>query len=77
MVENKGISIWFFIGSLLLVYGIIIFIANLFEAMYSTFGRNVVLKELDFGIWWGILLIIVGLVYFITFRPWKKKSPAA
>jgi len=77
MVENKGISIWFFIGSLLLLYGIIITVANIFEAIYSSFGRNVVLKELDFGIWWGLLLIIVGLIYFINFRPWKKKSSVA
>jgi len=74
MVENKGISIWFFIGTQLLIYGIIITIANISEALFSTFGRHVVLENLHFGIWWGFLLIIIGLVYFISFRPWKKSK---
>lgn len=74
MVDNKGISIWFFIGLLLLIYGIIITIANIFEALYNTFGRNVELKSLHFGIWWGALLVILGIVYVIGFRPGKKKE---
>jgi len=74
MVENRGISIWFFIGSLLLIYGIIITFSNIAEAMFSAFGKKVVLGNLNFGIWWGFLLIIIGLIYFISFRPWKKKD---
>ncbi len=74
MVENKGVSIWFFIGSLLLIYGVIITLSSIAEAMFSTFGRKVVFANLHFGIWWGILLIIIGLIYFITFRPWKKSK---
>jgi len=74
MTENRGIAIWFFIGILLLIYGIIITVANIFEALYNSFGRNVELKNLHFGIWWGILLIILGLVYSITFRPVKKNK---
>jgi hypothetical protein len=73
MVGNKGISIWFFIGSLLLIYGVIITISNIYEAISPTMERHIVLKNLNFGIWWGILLLIIGLVYFINFRPWKKK----
>ncbi|HEY9165775.1 MAG TPA: hypothetical protein VIS48_06390 [Candidatus Kryptonia bacterium] len=74
MVENKGISIWFFIGSLLLLYGIIITVSNIFEALYSSFGKQVVLRNLHFGIWWGLLLIVIGTIYFVNFRPWKKKK---
>jgi hypothetical protein len=74
MLGNKGISIWFFIGTILLIYGIIITAANIVEKISPTLERQVVLKELKFGIWWGILLIAVGLTYFIGFRPWKKKA---
>jgi hypothetical protein len=74
MIGGKGISIWFFIGSLLLIYGVIITAANVYEAIHPTMERVVVLKELNFGIWWGVLLIVIGLVYFIGFRPWKKKN---
>lgn len=72
MVENKGISIWFFIGTLLLLYGIIITGANIYEAYYPSFARRTVLEDMHFGIWWGILLTILGVIYFIGFRPWKK-----
>jgi len=74
MVENKGVSIWFFIGSLLLIYGVIILLSNIAETFFRAFGRHVVLGNLHFGIWWGFLLIIIGLIYFITFRLWKKKN---
>jgi hypothetical protein len=77
MVENKGISIWFFIGTLLLIYGIIITASNYAEVEFGAFGRKVVLADVHFGLWWGILLIVIGLMYFMVFRPWKKRNPAS
>jgi hypothetical protein len=74
MVGGKGISIWFFIGSLLLIYGVIITIANVVEIISPTVGKQPVLSELHFGVWWGIVLLIIGAIYFIGFRPWKKKK---
>jgi hypothetical protein len=74
MVGNKGISIWFFIGTLLLIYGVIITAANIYEYIAPSMERVVVLKEINFGIWWGLVLLAIGLVYFIAFRPWKKKK---
>ena len=74
MVGGKGISIWFFIGSLLTLYGVIITIANVVEVINPTIGKQPVLSELNFGVWWGILLLVIGLVYFFSFRPWKKKN---
>lgn len=73
MVGNKGISIWFFIGTLLFIYGVIITAANVYEYFAPSVSNTVVLKEINFGIWWGILLLIIGAGYFIYFRPWKKK----
>jgi hypothetical protein len=74
MVGGKGISIWFFIGTLLLIYGVIITIANVVEMISPTTGKQPVLSELNFGVWWGVLLLIIGLAYFIGFRPWKTKN---
>jgi hypothetical protein len=74
MFGGKGISIWFFIGTQLLIYGFIIFVANVWETYHPTMHREIVLKGLNFGIWWGLLLLVIGLVYFISFRPWKKKK---
>ena len=72
MVDKHNLSIWFIIGSLLLIYGIIIFVSNMYEWLFPSETSTIVLSELHFGVWWGVLLIIIGLVYFIAFRPWKE-----
>ncbi len=74
MSAQHRISIWFFIGSLLLIYGVIIFSSNVYEYFSPSQTHTFVLSELHFGVWWGALLIIIGLVYFIGFRPWKNKE---
>lgn len=66
MHEQKGmISIWFFIGMILLVYGAIITLASLFIAPPST----IVLADLHAGVWWGAIMFFIGLFYTIRFRP--------
>jgi hypothetical protein len=69
MHGEGGISIWFFIGSLLTVYGLLITGAELLG-----FGRHegVVLAELRAGLWWGLLLLVLGLIYTIRFRPGRN-----
>jgi hypothetical protein len=74
MTEKNSVSIWFFIGSLLLIYGIVIFGANLLDTFSPAGGRTVVLQELHFGVWWGLLLIVIGGFYFIHFRPWRRRE---
>ncbi len=72
MIGRHKISIWFIIGLQLLIYGIIILISNIYDYI-SPFAQNtIVLSELHFGIWWGAILVIIGLIYFFSFRPWKK-----
>ena len=64
------VSIWFFIGTLLLLYGALIFGAGLHELSAPP---NVVLANLHAEIWWGALLLALGAFYFFRFAPWKKK----
>jgi hypothetical protein len=59
------ISIWFFIGAILTVYGAIILVSNLVMAP----PPGVMLAELHAGAWWGGVLFVVGLFYTIRFRP--------
>ena len=66
------ISIWFFIGVLLLVYGVLILGAGIYDLMNPA-AHPVVLSELHAGIWWGSLLIVLGVVYSLGFNPWKAK----
>jgi len=66
------LSIWFFIGVLLVSYGILILGAGLYELSSPPPPEHrVVLSELHAGIWWGALLLIIGLFYSVRFRPGK------
>ncbi len=75
MHEEHGLSIWFFVGLMLTVYGIIILIANI-QALFSPVkNANVVLAGLHSGIWWGALLIVLGLLFLILHWPGKRSVP--
>jgi hypothetical protein len=70
MGGKNSISIWFFIGSLLGIYGVLILGAGLYE-LVSPPDRPVVLGQLHAGIWWGVLLVALGVLYAVKFRPGK------
>ena len=74
MVGKRGIQIWFFIGALLLIYGVSILGENIYELFNPSAGPDTVLKELHFGLWWGVLLTIIGLIYSIRFRPRRSNA---
>ncbi len=65
------LTIWFFIGILLTCYGVLILGAGVYE-LYVPPVNPPVLANLHTGIWWGGILLIIGLFYFIKFYP--KKS---
>ena len=80
MSEHKHfISIWFFIGLLLGVYGVLIVGSGIYELMVSppvvaqgAIALNVA-ANLHAAVWWGALLLVLGLVYAVNFRPGKEK----
>ena len=67
--EKKTFSIWYFIGLLILIYGILILGAGLAELSSPS---PVVMTELHVGIWWGAFRIAIGLVYVYCFRPGRQ-----
>jgi len=73
MHNDRQIPIWFFIGSLLTLYGVLILGAGIYYGYLNPPPRElrVALWEKHVDIWWSLLLIIVGLVYVIMFRPGK------
>ena len=68
MSFKREISIWFFIGISLVVNGALVFGAGIYELFYPP-ANPVVLFRLHAGIWWGAILLIVGLVYTFKFLP--------
>ncbi len=70
MAERTAqISIWFFIGVLLAIYGAIILAAGLADWNHPA---GVVLANWHVGVWWGALMLVVGGVYAWVFAPGKK-----
>ncbi|HEY7307135.1 MAG TPA: hypothetical protein VH601_23630 [Bryobacteraceae bacterium] len=71
MHNHGSVSIWFFIGALLTTYGVIITAAGIHE-LSSPPANPPVLSSLHAGIWWGAVLLVIGLIYFVRFFPRKK-----
>lgn len=69
--KEHYISIWFFIGALLTVYGALITGAGIY-GLFVPPAQPVVMGHLHAGVWWGVLLLAVGLVYVVNFRPGRK-----
>jgi hypothetical protein len=65
---TQPISIWYFIGLLLTVYGVLITGAGIYDYMAGV-QRDTVHAELHAGIWWGALLLVLGLIYVYFFSP--------
>ncbi len=70
MHGKEFISIWFFIGVLLTAYGILITASGIY-GLFSPPEHEVVLARLHAGIWWGAVLLLIGVVYTIKFYPRK------
>jgi hypothetical protein len=73
MAEGTGrgerFSIWFFVGVLPLLYGLILFPYGIYEALGHE--APTALHELHPTMWWGLLLLLFGAFYVIRFRPGK------
>lgn len=68
--QEHQVPIWFFIGGLLAIYGVMI----LGYGLFGPAERTVALAHLHADIWWGALLLIIGLIYCIKFWPGRTRS---
>lgn len=74
MTFKEEISIWFFIGVCLLVNGVLITGAGLYEWLVQPPAHRVVLYNLHANAWWGGLLFILGVIYCRHFWPKRHSS---
>ncbi len=67
-MHGSGISIWFFIGVLLAIYGFLICGYGIYEVV-SGIHAQVALWQLHAPVWWGGLMLALGAFYCLRFKP--------
>ena len=73
MIHGRNlISIWFFIGLLVLIYGVIILGWGLVSGGHAASGRPIMLVELRTDLWMGGFMTLAGAFYTFKFAPWRK-----
>ncbi len=71
--DKHAISIWFFIGALLVVYGLLIMGAGIWDLFYPS-GLPQAMGHLHAAIWWGGLLVILGAIFCRAHWPWRNRD---
>jgi hypothetical protein len=66
------ISIWFFIGISLAVNGALILAAGIYQVVDPPANPGVVLFNLHANVWWGAILLAIGLGYCVRFAPRRR-----
>jgi hypothetical protein len=65
---HSQIEIWFFIGALLGVYGLLILGTGVLHLVRPP-EKQMALSHLHPDIWWGALLAVIGMIYTVKFWP--------
>jgi hypothetical protein len=61
------LPVWFFVGVLFLIYGILIVTSGLLD--WSSPPSDVASVGQHAPVWWGTVMLAVGLIYTLAFRP--------
>lgn len=66
--ETSGMkSIWYLVGLVLLEMGGLVFLGGLLEAIWPS-SRTTVLADLHPAVWWGGVMILSGMVFYLKNR---------
>ncbi|MDE3179316.1 MAG: hypothetical protein KGM47_06605 [Acidobacteriota bacterium] len=65
----KPLPVWFFVGIIFVIYGLIIFITGLTEIYRPP---DTILSNLHPAIWWGAVITVLGAFFIYRFGPWKS-----
>ncbi len=65
--EPKMKSIWYFVGIMLSVMGLIVTSSGVYYFLFPN-GTKTVLGNLHPNIWWGLIMIASGLIFYFTNR---------
>ena len=76
MKSGGSMSIWFFIGVSLALNGAVICGTGIYE-LISPPEHQVVLYNLHANVWWGAVLLILGLFFSLRFSPARERARMA
>ena len=76
MKSGGSLSIWFFIGVSLAVNGAVIFARGIYE-LVSPPEHQVVLYNLHANVWWGGILLALGVLFSVRFSPARERARTA
>jgi len=72
-MKEHHVSIWFLIGLQLTIFGVLIAGAGIYGFFFPPPPeQQTVLANLHAAIWWGGIMLVLGLVY--TFKFWPTKT---
>lgn len=72
MTEKKEMkSIWFLVGIVMFSIGIIVLTAGVYY-LVEPMDQNIKMSSLHTNIWWGLVIITIGLVYILSNKNKKK-----
>jgi hypothetical protein len=74
MTTGRSVSIWFFIGIALLINGVLILGAGIYEYSHPPAPEaQVVLFQLHASVWWGGLMTLLGALYSWRYAPSRAR----
>jgi hypothetical protein len=74
MDKKEQIPIWFFVGVLLLAYGIIITAVGVCFLFIAHANKDLALQYVHADLWWGLVLLALGAFYTLYYAPWRIKK---
>jgi hypothetical protein len=63
--KHHMLPVWFFIGMILILYGVMIFVEGLYDFSHPP---GTVLERLHPAVWWGLFMAVVGLIFTVKNR---------
>ena len=71
-MKESHVSIWFLIGLQLAIFGVLISGAGIYGYLVPPPPeQQTILGNLHPAIWWGAIMLVLGIFYSIKFRPGK------
>ena len=55
--------IWYFVGLFLMIMGVLVLGNGIYDLLVPP-ERTTVLAELHPGVWWGVVILVVGALYY-------------